>query len=338
MIQLNHEQTARWLDDIAAGQELLAPREVEGIVLYRPAAGADEIVMQYQRPSLSIKGAFLPPTERLLDIEVHGSQVQMRTISPQAKRVIFGVRACDAKGMRILDAAFVDSAPADPTYAQRRRNTTQIGLACEQMGPNCFCTTMGVTPNDPSNMDIMLYPVSGGYLMEVVSKKGQELLQVHPPEGREVQAVRPEYAYKPAFETQLPVRESWGKHFHEAFWQATAERCLSCRICAYVCPTCRCFDLRDEEAASSNGKKRYERVRCWDSCAGSPYRRIAGGHNSRPEKGQRLRNRFMCKFDYFQAQYGLDTPACTGCGRCIEACPVDIDISEVMNHIMEVSA
>jgi ferredoxin len=240
--------------------------------------------------------------------------------------------------MKILDGAFLHSVPQDPYYSRRRENTTLIGLACEEMGPNCFCTAMGLSPDDPGDMDLMLYPVSGGYLLETVSEKGRQLLQANQPQGSEVQAERPAHTYEPAFETQPPPQGSWTDHFHDAFWQATAERCLSCRICAYVCPTCRCFDLRDEETMSGNGTKHYERVRCWDSCASNPYRRIAGGHNSRPEKGQRLRNRYLCKFDYFAVQYGLEAPACTGCGRCIEACPVDIDISEVMNHIMEVSA
>ncbi len=115
----------------------------------------------------------------------------------------------------------------------------------------------------------------------------------------------------------------------------SAERCLSCRVCAYVCPTCRCFDLRDEALPSDNGHERYERIRSWDSCAGDTYRRIAGGHNPRAARGERMRNRFFCKFYYYPQQYGL--AACTGCGRCIDACPVNIDITEVLQHVAEVS-
>ncbi len=110
-----------------------------------------------------------------------------------------------------------------------------------------------------------------------------------------------------------------------------SERCLSCRICAYVCPTCRCFAVRDE-ALPTPGQ--FERIRCWDSCAGENYRRIAGGHKPRAAKGERLRNRFLCKFYYYPEQYGLDgTVACTGCGRCVDACPVNIDITEVLMEI-----
>lgn len=109
-----------------------------------------------------------------------------------------------------------------------------------------------------------------------------------------------------------------------------SERCLSCRACAYVCPTCRCFAVRDEML----GPGEFERIRCWDSCAGENYRRVAGGHRPRAEKGERLRNRFYCKFFYFPGQIGLsDTSACTGCGRCIEVCPAGVDITEVLQDL-----
>ena len=133
----------------------------------------------------------------------------------------------------------------------------------------------------------------------------------------------------------IPEEAQWVAQFESPFWVELSERCISCRICAYVCPTCRCFDLRDEALPSGNGQQQYERVRCWDSCTGEAYRRIAGGHNPREVKADRLRNRFFCKFNYYPAQYG--PTACTGCGRCIDACPVNIDIVEVLNHLAEVT-
>ena len=79
------------------------------------------------------------------------------------------------------------------------------------------------------------------------------------------------------------------------------------------------------------GPGKSERIRCWDSCAGENYRRVAGGKKARTDKGERLRNRFFCKFYYYPEQTGLGkTSACTGCGRCIDVCPVGVDITEVL--------
>ena len=190
-------------------------------------------------------------------------------------------------------------------------------------------------------MDVMLYPLEEGYLVEVVSEKGQALLDTFALQSSELSPGQAEnqllFRYKRAEEYPLPDQSAWSGQFEDAYWDQMSERCLSCRICAYVCPTCRCFDVRDEALSLGNGSSQFERIRCWDSCAGEAYRRIAGGHNPRAEKGQRLRNRFLCKFDYYPRQYALGSAACTGCGRCIDACPVNIDITEVMQHIAEVS-
>jgi formate hydrogenlyase subunit 6/NADH:ubiquinone oxidoreductase subunit I len=52
------------------------------------------------------------------------------------------------------------------------------------------------------------------------------------------------------------------------------------------------------------------------------------GHNPRAQKLQRVRQRFMHKLKYYPDKYG-DGVACVGCGRCVKACPVNIDIRQV---------
>jgi len=39
-----------------------------------------------------------------------------------------------------------------------------------------------------------------------------------------------------------------------------------------------------------------------------------------------------CKFYYVPTDYQVEV-ACVGCGRCITACPVNIDISEVLQDV-----
>jgi ferredoxin len=91
--------------------------------------------------------------------------------------------------------------------------------------------------------------------------------------------------------------------------------------------------VRDEVATRRTNWVQYDRLRCWDACTGPNYRITAGGHNPRPTKGTRLRNRFFCKFYYIPQDYG--PTGCVGCGRCIEACPVNIDIVEMLHDIAE---
>jgi len=325
MMRISQPDLNAQLDTLALSGTLIAPRLVDGVLLYRHVHGSDQIIWDFVRPVLSIKEFFFAPTEPLMRIEKFANEVRITETLPQDKQVIFGVRPCDARGLLALDALFLDNSPSDPYYARRRENTTLIGMACENPGPSCFCTRMGGALDDPQGMDLMLYPQEDGYALQAVTRKGQALLMswgieapIEPALSREAVA-------------NIPPQEAWPDQFEDAFWQQFSERCLSCRTCAYVCPTCRCFDVRDEVVPSDDGSQLYQRIRAWDACAGEPYRRVAGGHNPRPEKGMRLRNRFFCKFFYFPQQAG--PLACTGCGRCIDSCPVNVDITEVLDHM-----
>jgi len=320
-----------WLDEVNHSSTLIAPQMVEDVLLYRRVTDTKVIVWDYIRPVMSIKEFFFPSTERLITIKKNGQGIKLLENKPEGKQVILGARPCDANGLLVLDALFLDKEPVDVYYAAHRRNTTLIGVACSQMGETCFCTSLGGAPDNPTGMDIMLTETAKGFLVDVITEKGAELAKTLLIEDKS-----PE---KPLVHSgqnvPIPQKESWPKNFESKYWEKVSERCLSCRICAYVCPTCRCFDVRDEEIPCSNGEHLTERIRCWDSCAGEVYRRIAGGHNPRAAKTDRMRNRFMCKFYFYPEQYG--PVACTGCGRCIDSCPVNIDITEVLSHLAEVS-
>jgi len=320
-----------WLEVLAQDSTLIAPQNIAGVTLYQPIQGGEieeSIAWDFTRPKLSPKEAFFPPTEQLFTIHKDKNDVVLEETQPNQGQVIFGVRPCDARGMQALDVLFIEEAPVDPYYAQRREKTALIGLACQEMGETCFCDRVGGAPDDPRGVDIMLRQVKGGYEVQVQTAKGQDLLGDAGWQTSNMTSNPP-----PAFN----IEADWGARFQDEYWMEMSERCISCRICAYVCPTCRCFDVRDEVLAGGNGGQ-YERLRCWDSCARDAYRSIAGGHNPRETKGKRLRNRFMCKFHYYAEQYEARSPvACTGCGRCVEACPVNIDITEVLDHLVEVS-
>jgi ferredoxin len=258
-----------------------------------------------------------------MSIHKIGTEIEISETLSTDKTVIFGVRPCDARGVRLLDALFLETEPVDQYYAQRRENSIIIGIACKEMGPSCFCTSVGGAPDDPTGMDIMFQTVEGGFLVEAFNNKGHTLIA----EAGWIETVLGGGAPDHSKHFPVPERSEWLQHFNDDYWMKMSERCLSCRACAYVCPTCRCFAVRDERL----GPGEFERIRCWDSCAGENYRRIAGGHRPRAEKGERLRNRFFCKFVYYPGQVALgSTSACTGCGRCIDLCPAGVDISEVL--------
>jgi ferredoxin len=342
---ISDQALRQWIDQLAQEQQVIAPVTAEigeapgraeplaeGMqVLYKPVDSADEIAWGFQRPAMSAREFIFPKSDTLYTIEA-GADGKKKLREPRLdqKQVVFGIRPCDARGFRALDGVMLEQDPVDVYYAERRHNTTLVGLACDEMWESCFCNSVGSAPNDPSDVDILLTQVEGGYAVQVVTEKGERLAEGMDLEERTDLAL-PEPKLNEPFD--MPTDEQWVNLFEDVYWNRVGDRCLSCRVCSYVCPSCRCFDVRDETIVTADGEHVTRTVRSWDSCQGANYRLVAGGANPRREPGQRSRNRFYCKCYYFPVDYNV--LGCVGCGRCITACPVNIDIREVLQEVAQ---
>jgi len=325
-IRLTQAQLDRWLDAVAQEATLIAPVKMEGKLLYRQVEDSAAVAWGFERTDMSPKTWLFPATEPVLTVK-QGQETAILPLQEPEPKVVFGVRPCDARGALAIDALFLEQDPADGRYAQHRAATTLVGLACPQMWESCFCTVVGGAPNGTEGLDILLTEVEDGYAVQVVSEKGKALAAGLPGEEQAVELP------DPLLREDLPELRSsgeWRAQFDERYWERVADRCLGCRVCTF-----RCFDVRDEVVAHRPGVRLIERLRAWDACTASAYRRIAGGHNPRPTQHMRLRNRFYCKFMYYPEDFG--PLGCVGCGRCIDACPVGIDILEAVAAVDEMA-
>jgi ferredoxin len=248
-------------------------------------------------------------------------------------RVVFGIRPCDARAFQLVDANFDTPSYQDPWWVNAREMTTFVGLGCTDPCSTCFCTAVEGGPFDTAGLDLLLTEVGEGFLVKVLTNKGEALVNTsdafEPVSADLVEkAVPVEKTAARAIESQVDISRlaslDMTTLYEEPFWDDVAFSCINCGTCTFLCPTCWCFDIQDETHGAAG-----TRMRNWDSCMFPLFTLHASGHNPRSQKVQRVRQRFMHKLKYYVDTYEKGV-ACVGCGRCVQYCPVNIDIREVI--------
>lgn len=289
----------------------------------------------------SAKDFFFPKTEHLVSYKIDGKQITVEDPRKDVEDfVLFGVRACDAKSFSIIDDVYLNMTPVDSYYKNRRDHGTVITLACSEPDKTCFCPVYGIDAANPAG-DISAWKADGAFHFEANTDKGRKLLDsvkslLSESDGKAVENAKKEIAAKldklPF--AHLDLSKFAGKDmlriFNSKIWDSVSEACLGCGTCTYVCPTCMCFDVRDFDTGSG-----IRQVRCWDSCMYSDFTQMAA-ENPRHTQKERSRQRFMHKLVYYPMAHG-GTFSCVGCGRCLESCPVNMNIVKVIKAFSEES-
>jgi len=312
----------------ASGRRILAPTDQDGRTELNPVTRFGQVAKDYVQTTLSAKEAVFPKVEQLLSYTLLPGKVDLVDAEPAAvPTVVFGIRPCEASGFQALDAVF-NWDYRDKFFNARMEQLTVIGMGCTRRDDACFCTSVGGGPGSTRGSDILLTPTASGYLAEVQSDKGRaivalaaELFTPAAAADKSMLVALPAAFDQPALSAKLPAM------FDSPLWAEQSLRCVGCGACAFVCPTCVCFDIQ-EEADTRQGR----RLRTWDSCGYHMFTLHASGHNPRETQGARWRQRIYHKFSTYPERYGQ--LGCVGCGKCTRACPVDMNLQE---HLVEAS-
>ncbi|MDD4858778.1 MAG: 4Fe-4S dicluster domain-containing protein [Dehalococcoidales bacterium] len=305
-----------------------------GVVKMTAWDGKDTTFLDWYRNTvIPPKKNFLPNMEKMFVFQNDG-KTQLQPVDTAAdKQLVFGVRPCDAHALSLIDLNFTDGYE-DVYYVNRRKNGLLVGMGCASPCASCFCTSLGIEPGDSKDVDIMVNDIGGELLITEITDKGKALLAAT--SGLEEATAADEAKAKQAKESAhqkvsrkintAEIKERLMPSFeNEEHWEKVAAKCVSCGICTFLCPTCYCFDINDEQ---SKGKG--ARFRNWDCCSFPVYTRMPM-ENPREDKWRRVRQKVNHKYSFFPMIY--DKIACTGCGRCIRQCPVNWDITQVLSTL-----
>ena len=314
------------------GWEIHAPKKNKNKVVFGRIKNAGEAELEALLPDIPVKQLVFPQSEDIscFDVSPPGN---VRSLNSDNRVIAFGIRNCDARGIKSLDPVF-EGTPADPHYVSRRKNIVLVGIACNKPGQFCRCTSTGGSPHGTDGFDLQLVDTGEGYNVKAITATGEELASclsgVASGQESGVDETAGELARaaeESMQKTAIQNGEALERVFEGPGFKKMALSCIRCGTCAYVCPTCHCFDIQDVEYI-----RRGRRYRCWDTCMYPEYSLHASGHNPRPTRWDRWRNRMSCKFWYIEDNWG--EPGCVGCGRCVVSCPVNIDIFECAKDVV----
>ena len=281
-----------------------------------------DVVYNTPKPATPLK-TFLLPVKENLSKDVNG----------QLPVIIMGIPACDLSGANLLREIYLDQDYRDPFFQQKMEQYIFIGYPCFSTQEHCHCTSYGIDPVPGDNSDLNIAFLGEQVLLSPLTPKGDKLVSeislladmqsasesdLNLLEEKQ-QKVKEELAIKNA---RLPDYQTTGallKEADDAIWEKYASTCVSCGACATICPTCTCFLLVD--------RPEFEKVRQLDACQYPGFERVAAGEDPLRALSQRFRNRYLCKYVWKPERF--TSIACTGCGRCIEACIGKINKNEL---------
>ncbi len=325
IVQITKEDFSSFVDlKIAKNEErIIGPVEKGRHYIFDDLKSSGEIKLDYDVTMIPPKKYFQPPREILLKFvpKKADSYIAVNTIKPIA---IFGIHYYDLAALYMMDRAFSEG-EKDEHYMRRRENSILIGTYPTKYFKYRFSKSV-VRDQTYKVADLMIIDIDEKNLViEIVSEKGREYFKnaKTSPNGYNLKEIdNAKNRVKDDQKIPVPVElipDYLNKNHAHKVWEVFGEKCFSCGSCVLVCPTCYCFDVKEEvELNLAEGK----RIRIWDGCMLEDFAVCADGHNFRKERGQRFRHRIFRKGKHLPEKYHYF--GCVGCGRCQYACSADI--------------
>jgi formate hydrogenlyase subunit 6/NADH:ubiquinone oxidoreductase subunit I len=218
----------------------------------------------------------------------------------RAKKIaLFGLHLCDLTAISLLNQIFKQ----DYDFQIKYKTLLKVAVDCT---PDQYCFCQLADSNHHSGFDLFIQEDASDYLVFAKSEAGAKILdQINAP-------IRFTGQYKPVGK---PKQNSCDLNFTKkelSYWQ---NNCFDCSACTAVCPLCNCSDIFQKKERDGNFYRQLKEISCFSE-------------NKTKTDQQGLSVFIECKFAHGIKKF--NRPLCNGCGRCIRACPAEIDIGRIV--------
>ena len=320
------------LDELDSGARLPSGWGVTtGPGVYRLRRRDDAAVFGHSAGPQSWKRFLHPPRQRLWSAGLGG--VFEAPAEDETPYAFVGVRGCDLAAIAVLRRVLCPDPDADSATARRFRQLFVVAAHCTEPGDVCFCASMRTGPAAGPGYDLALTErVDDGehrFLVDVGTDLGRAVLAEITHRAATVAETqdsrRAVAAASDRMRRRMPdvdLRDLLHRARTADVWADVADRCLTCGNCTMVCPTCFCTSTEDVTELTGAPAERWQH---WSSCFELDFTELHGG-TVRVSGESRYRQWISHKLGTWFDQF--DSSGCVGCGRCIDWCPVGIDITE----------